>query len=357
MEDAINADFRRVVVTGGAGFIGANYVRCAAAWHPEWRIVVLDKLTYAGNEANLEDVRDRIEFVRGDIADPEVVRTTLHGADAVVHFAAESHVDRSLQDPRPFIRTNVEGTLVLLEEARRAGIRRFLHVSTDEVYGDLAGSTHHSVETDPFRPRSPYAASKAAAEHLVFSYGISYGLDVVVTRGSNTYGPYQYPEKIIPLFITNALEEKPLPLYGDGSAVRDYMHVEDHAAGIDRVLHAGQRGQAYNLGAREEISGVAVATAMLDQLGKPHSLLTFVTDRPGHDYRYSVDPSAAESLGWQRRWSFPDGLAQTVRWYLDHESWWRAVKEKLAFRHHEQAWYAGRAADQPSPVTSVQDNA
>ena len=331
-----------MVVTGGAGFIGSNYVNIAVEEHPDWEIVVLDKLTYAGNLANLDRVRDKITFIQGDIADPDAVKLAMNGADAVINFAAESHVDRSLVDPRPFIRTNVEGTIVLLNEAHHIGVKRFLHVSTDEVYGDLVGTDAHSLETDRFAPRSPYSASKAAAEHLVLSYYISYGMNVVLTRGSNTYGPYQYPEKIIPLFITNALENKPLPLYGDGSAVRDYMHVEDHARGIDRVLHDGISGQAYNLGARAEVSGVEVASKLLELMGKPRDLISFVTDRPGHDYRYSVDPSKAESLGWRRRWSFDEGLAATVRWYLDNEDWWRAVKRKLEFVKHESDWYVNR---------------
>ena len=335
-------NFRRVLITGGAGFIGSNFVRYALGHHPEWEVVVLDKLTYAGNLENLEDVMDRITFIRGDIANPEDVRRAMEGVDAVLNFAAESHVDRSLLDPRPFVKTNVEGTLVLLEEARRARVKRFLHVSTDEVYGDLSGTDRHSLETDPLRPRSPYAASKAGAEHMVFAYGISYGLDVVVTRGSNTYGPYQYPEKIIPLFITNALDDKPLPVYGDGSAVRDYMHVEDHCAGIDLVLHKGRAGEAYNLGARLEVPGVEVAERVLKLLGKPRDLIRFVPDRPGHDYRYSVDPSKAEALGWRRKWTFAEGLRQTVRWYVENEGWWRRVREKLEFRTLERDWYAPR---------------
>ena len=335
-------NFRRVLITGGAGFIGSNFVRYALGHHPEWEVVVLDKLTYAGNLENLEDVRDRITFVQGDIANPEDVRRAMKGVDAVLNFAAESHVDRSLLDPRPFVKTNVEGTLVLLEEARCARVKRFLHVSTDEVYGDLSGTDRHSLETDPLRPRSPYAASKAGAEHMVFAYGISYGLDVVVTRGSNTYGPYQYPEKIIPLFITNALDDKPLPVYGDGSAVRDYMYVEDHCAGIDLVLHKGKAGEAYNLGARLEVPGVEVAERVLKLLGKPRDLICFVPDRPGHDYRYSVDPSKAEALGWRRKWTFAEGLRQTVRWYVENEGWWRRVREKLEFRTLERDWYAPR---------------
>lgn len=334
------ANFKRVLVTGGAGFIGSNYVRLACARHPEWEIVVLDKLTYAGNLENLAEVADRIRFIQGDIADPEAVSRAMEGVDAVVNFAAESHVDRSLMDARPFIRTNVEGTLVLLEGARRFGVKRFLHVSTDEVYGDVSGTDRLSLETDRFAPRSPYAASKASAEHLVFAYGISHGLDVVVTRGSNTYGPYQYPEKIIPLFVTNALEGKPLPVYGRGTAVRDYMHAEDHAAGIDRVLHHGKTGEAYNLGARMEVPGIEVAQRILKLLGKSEELIQFVADRPGHDYRYAVDPSKAEALGWERRYTWEEGLAQTVRWYVEHEGWWRRVKEKQHFRQYEAAWYA-----------------
>lgn len=333
------AEFTRVLITGGAGFIGSAFVRRAVQVHPEWQITVLDKLTYAGNLANLAPVAEHVTFRRGDIANPEEVRQAMAGADAVINFAAESHVDRSLLDPRPFISTNIEGVLVLLEEARRAGVRRVLQVSTDEVYGDLAGTDHHSLEADVLAPRSPYAASKAGAEHLARSYAVSYGLDVVITRGSNTYGPYQYPEKVIPLFITNALEGRPLPLYGDGSAVRDYLHVDDHAAGIDLVLHRGETGASYNLGARLEVSGVEVAERILALLGKSRELITFVPDRPGHDYRYSVDPARAEALGWQRVWDFPSGLAQTVAWYLEHAAWWRAVRERQDFQRHQQAWY------------------
>ncbi|MFN4871558.1 MAG: dTDP-glucose 4,6-dehydratase, partial [Pseudanabaena sp.] len=318
--------FHKVLVTGGAGFIGSNFVHYALDHHPDWEIVVLDKLTYAGNLDNLKDIRDRLIFIQGDIANPDDVEKSVKGVDCILNFAAESHVDRSLRDPRPFIQTNIEGTLLLLEAARKYQVSRFLHVSTDEVYGDLAGSDRHSLESDVLTPRSPYAASKAGAEHLVFAYGISYGLDVVITRGSNTYGLYQYPEKIIPLFITNALETKSLPIYGDGSAVRDYLYVEDHCSGIDTVLHRGKGGQAYNLGARLEISGVTVAQTILDLLDLPTSLMQYVRDRPGHDYRYSVDPSAAEALGWQRQWDFQRGMAQTVAWYKQHPEWWQAVK-------------------------------
>lgn len=335
--------FTRVLVTGGAGFIGANYVRWALDAHPEWEMVVFDKLTYAGNLANLDGLLRRITFVQGDITHPEKVRQVMTDIEAVVHFAAETHVDRSLVDPYPFLRTNVEGTVVLLEAARQAGVRRFLHVSTDEVYGDLAGTDRCSREEDPLRPRNPYAASKAAAEHFVFSYGSSRGLDVVLTRGSNTYGPYQYPEKIIPFFVTNALEDHPLPLYGDGSAVRDYMHVEDHAAGIDCVLHRGAAGEAYNLGAGESVSGLEVAQRILGLLGKSDDLLMFTPDRPGHDYRYSLDTARANALGWHRCHAFPDGLAQTVAWYRQHDGWWRPLKDSAAFRAHLATWHAARS--------------
>ncbi len=345
------SEFHRVVVTGGAGFIGTNYVRYASQHHPDWQIIVLDKLTYAGNRDNLADLltdsangtsRASVTLIEGDIADPKIVNQAVQGADAILNFAAESHVDRSLMDPRPFVTTNIEGTLVLLEAARTQGIKRYLQVSTDEVYGDLVGSDHHSLETDPHRPRSPYAATKAGAEHLVFSYGISYGLDVVLTRGSNTYGPYQYPEKIIPLFITNAMEDKPLPLYGQGTAVRDYLHVEDHCSGIDTVLHQGGSGQAYNLGARLEIPGTEVAQTIIEILGKSTDLITFVPDRPGHDYRYSVDPSQSEALGWQRQWSFRSGMEATIAWYQEHRDWWEAVRAKKSFQQFQQKWYSER---------------
>lgn len=331
--------FQKVMVTGGAGFIGSNYVHYALSQHPDWQIVVLDKLTYAGNLANLADISDRLTFIEGDIANPDDVEKATNGVDAILNFAAESHVDRSLRDPLPFIRTNIEGTLLLLESARKHQIKRFLHVSTDEVYGDLVGSDRHSLESDPLSPRSPYAASKAGAEHLVNSYGISYGLDVVITRGSNTYGPYQYPEKIIPLFITNALESKSLPIYGKGAAVRDYLYVEDHCSGIDTVLHQGASGHAYNLGARMEVNGIEVAQTILKLLDRPESLMQYVSDRPGHDYRYSVDPIAAESLGWQRQWDFQRGMAQTVDWYQQNADWWQAVKDKKVFQEHYNQWY------------------
>lgn len=320
--------FQRVLITGGAGFIGSHYVRYALRSHPAWEMIILDKLTYAGNLRTLahELKSERVTFLQGDIADPLKVATAVEGVDVILNFAAESHVDRSLQDPCPFVRTNVEGTVILLKAAVASGVKRFLQISTDEVYGDLAGKEHHSLETDPLSPRSPYAATKAGAEHLVFAYGVSMGLNIGITRGSNTYGSYQYPEKIIPLFITNALLDTPLPLYGDGSALRDYLHVWDHCSGIDLVLHQGEPGQAYNLGARSQVSGLEVAQVILAQLNKSEDLISFVPDRPGHDYRYSVDPSQAERLGWQRRWTFTAGIQTTIEWYTTHTSWWKPLK-------------------------------
>ncbi|MHB2016586.1 MAG: dTDP-glucose 4,6-dehydratase [Candidatus Xenobia bacterium] len=315
----------RMLVTGGAGFIGSNFVHLMRRLHPETRLIVLDKLTYAGNLSNLDPVKDDIEIVIGDIADPTVVKDAMAGVEEVVHFAAESHVDRSLEDGIPFVRTNVEGTLVLLEQARKAGVRRFLHVSTDEVYGALPSDATPSLESDPFHPSSPYAASKAGGEHLALSYFISFGMDVVITRGSNSYGPYQFPEKIIPLFIARAMNDQPLPVYGKGQALRDYLHVEDHCRAIELVLRQGQAGHAYNVGAREQRNGVEMATRILDALGKPHSLLQYVTDRPGHDYRYEVNPSKTEALGWTRRWNFEQGLEDTVHWYRDNRTWWERL--------------------------------
>jgi len=332
-----------ILVTGGAGFIGSGYVRRAVRDHPDWSIRVLDLLTYAGNMANLADVEGRFEFIRGDIADPATVAEALDGCEAVINFAAESHVDRSLLDSRPFIHTNVLGTQVLLDGCRRFGVRRFLQVSTDEVYGDLAGTDRRSLEADPLRPRSPYAASKAAADHLVQAAHASFGLDTVITRGANTYGPRQFPEKIIPLFTSNAIDDRPLPIYGQGTAVRDYLHVDDHCSGIDLLLERGAAGGVYNLGGRLEIPGTTIATSILDALDKPHSLMAFVDDRPGHDQRYAVDPQAAESLGWTRTWSLEDGLRETIDWYQTHESWWRPLRQRDAYTAFERDWYGTRS--------------
>jgi dTDP-glucose 4,6-dehydratase len=323
--------FPRLLVTGGAGFIGSCYVRDVLNRRDGTDITVLDLLTYAGNEANLGPVRDdpqldgRLRFVRGDIADPAVVGPLVDEADAVVNFAAESHVDRSILDPEAFLRTGVIGVHVLLE-AVRAATRpvRFLQVSTDEVYGSVEDG--HSREGDRLEPRSPYAAAKAAGELLVQSYHVTYGTDTVVTRGSNTYGPYHHPEKLIPLFITNALEDRPLPLYGDGLQRRDWLHVSDHAAGIDHALRHGAAGETYNIPGGTEMTNRDTVALLLERLAKPWSLVRTVEDRPGHDRRYAMDGSKLASLGWRPRTSFADGLAATVDWFRANEPWWRAAR-------------------------------
>ena len=313
-------------MTGGAGFIGSEYVRFTLREHPGDSVVVLDKLTYAGNLANLAPVAGdpRYRFVRGDIADADLVGSLAAETDVVINFAAESHVDRSLEAPGQFIQTDVYGTYILLEAALRAGHERFLQVSTDEVYGDVEAG--RSRESDALRPRSPYSASKAGGEMLVWAYRASHGLPAIVTRGSNTYGPYQYPEKIVPLFITNAIDDLPLPLYGDGGAVRDYLYVEDHCRGIDTALRNGAPGDDYNIGFGGEVSGLEVADTVLAALGKPASLKQPVRDRPGHDRRYALDTSRLRGLGWEPRVGFAEGIRRTVDWYVANPSWWRPLK-------------------------------
>jgi len=316
----------KLLVSGGAGFIGSEFVRMTLRKHAQDSVTVLDKLTYAGNERNLDAVREdsRFTFVRGDICDADLVSDLVREADVVVNFAAESHVDRSLEAPGQFILTDVYGTFVLMEAARRHRHERFIQVSTDEVYGEVADG--RSRETDEMRPRSPYSASKAGGELLVHAYRTSYRFPAIVTRGSNTYGQYQYPEKIIPLFITNAIDDLPLPIYGDGGAVRDYLHVEDHVRGIDTALRSGEPGEDYNVGGGSEIDGVAVAETVLRLLDKPSSLKQFVQDRPGHDRRYALDSSKIQRLGWRPTIGFDDGMLRTVRWYAENESWWRPLK-------------------------------
>ena len=316
----------RLLVTGGAGFIGSEFVRMTLRDHPDNSVIVLDKLTYAGNERNLESVRDdpRFRFARGDICDAATVHDLAGATDVIVNFAAESHVDRSLEAPGQFILTDVYGTFVLMDAARAYGHERFLQVSTDEVYGEV--SSGHSVEGDALQPRSPYSASKAGGELQVQAYRTSYGFPAIVTRGSNTYGPYQYPEKIIPLFITNAIDDRPLPIYGDGGAVRDYLYVEDHARGIDRALRDGTVGMDYNIGAGGETDGITVADTVLRLLGKPESLKQFVRDRPGHDRRYAVNSARLRGIGWQPNISFEEGMQRTVTWFAANEDWWRPLK-------------------------------
>lgn len=335
--------FRRILVTGGAGFIGSHFVRFILSFH-DIEVVVLDKLTYAGSLANLEDVLEspKLRFIQGDIADPSAVAEALSSCDAVVHFAAETHVDRSLLEPAAFIQTNVWGTMVLLEQAVRAGRLRFVHVSTDEVYGEVPVGA--AREDDPLRPRNPYAASKAAAEHFAFAYWESYRLPVSVTRGCNTYGPYQYLEKFIPLAVTNLLLGQPIPLYGDGLQERDWLFVEDHCSAIWTVLLHGAPGQAYNIGANQHRPNRAVAQAIVELLGGDMRSIVSVADRPGHDRRYAVDWSRIAALGWCPRVSLEEGLAHTVRWYREREDWWRARRD-AAF----SAYYARNYQERLSP--------
>src|SRR5437588_7703969 len=332
----VSRSLKRLLVAGAAGFIGSNFVRLLRHTRPDTEVTVLDKLTYAGNRANLLEFEgtEGYRFVHGDICDAGLVDTLAGQADAIVNFAAETHVDRSLMDPFAFIETDVRGTAVLCEAARRYGHEVFLLVSTDEVYGDV--SEGRSREEDPLRPRSPYSASKAGGEHIARAYAESFGLPLLVTRGSNNYGPYQYPEKLIPVLITNAIDDMRLPLYNDGSAVRDYIYVEDHCRAIDHVLHEAAVGGVYNVGTGMETNGLQVAEAVLDIVGKPRSLIEFVADRPGHDYRYALDIGRITELGWEAQVTFAEGLERTVRWYQDHEEWWRPLKSGEYWEYYKR---------------------
>jgi dTDP-glucose 4,6-dehydratase len=327
---------RRLLVTGGAGFIGSAFVRQRLKADSEIVLTILDKLTYAGSEENLAEARGdpRVRFVKGDICDPDTVDELARDVDGIVNFAAESHVDRSLLHAGTFVQTDVYGTYVLLEAARKYKHLRFLQVSTDEVYGHVKEG--RSRETDGLAPRSPYSATKAGAEMLVGAYHASYDLPTLITRGSNTYGPYQFPEKIIPLFITNALQDLPLPIYGNGSAVRDYLYVEDHVSAIARVMWKGEPGGAYNIGIGAEVSGVEIADSVLKLCAKPSALKHFVKDRPGHDYRYAVDTRKLRPLGWEPATPFAEGLRLTVDWYRRNEAWWRSRKSEDFWRYYEE---------------------
>lgn len=333
----------RLFITGGAGFIGSNFIRHVLATHPGYRIVNFDKLTYAGNLDNLRDVEGQANyaFVRGDICDREAVDTAIAGADAVINFAAESHVDRSIESAADFIHTNVFGTQTLLDAARRTRVSRFVQISTDEVMGSCSDGGYFT-EASAMQPNSPYAASKAAAEHLVRAAHVTFGLDVVTTRASNNYGPYQFPEKLIPLMITNAIERKQLPVYGDGLNVRDWLYVEDCCRAIDAVLHAGQSGEVYNIGSRAEKTNLEIVHTLLDLLSRPHSLIKFVTDRPGHDRRYATDPTKIETeLGWRPRETFDSGIEKTVRWYQKNADWAERTRSGEYLGYYERT-YTGR---------------
>ena len=333
-----------VLVTGGAGFIGSNFVRWAHTHRPDWRITTLDKLTYAGRLENLRDVMDspRHRFVKGDIADAAVAAPLVRESNIVVHFAAETHVDRSLMAAGEFIQTDVFGTFVLLEAAREAAhLTRFIQISTDEVYGSVP--TGHSRETDELRPRNPYSASKAGADRLAYSYFATYHVPVVVTRASNNYGPNQFPEKVIPLFITNAIDHRSLPLYGDGGNVRDWLHVDDHCRGVALLIDKGTNGEVYNIGGGNEVRNVDLTNRILELTERPASLITPVQDRPGHDRRYALDTSKLQQLGWAPEVGFEQGLADTVRWYRENEWWWRPIKEQdAAFKAYHDKQYASR---------------
>ncbi len=334
-----------VLVTGGAGFIGSNFVLFLMERHPDWTIVNLDKLTYAGNLENLESVKGnpRHVFVKGDICDRPLVEQLLkeHGVDALVNFAAESHVDRSILGAAEFVQTNIVGTNMLLEAARDVGVKRYVQVSTDEVYGSLGPEGAFTEET-PLHPNSPYAASKAGADLLAKAYQHTFGLPVLITRCSNNYGPYQFPEKLIPLMIANALQDKPLPVYGDGLNVRDWLHVRDHCSAIEAVLLNGKVGEVYNIGGNSEQRNIDLVKMLLRQLGKPESLITFVKDRPGHDRRYAIDSSRIRrELGWKPSYTFERGLAETVQWYLDHRPWWQRIISG-EYRDYYRTMYEGR---------------
>ena len=332
----------RIVVTGGAGFIGSNFVRYVLGKYDDLEVVNLDKLTYAGNLENLRDVEDdaRYSFVRGDICDAAVVRAALDGADAVVNFAAETHVDRSISGPQDFISTDVLGTHTLLEAVRELDVKRYLQISTDEVYGST--ETGSFTEESDLAPSSPYSASKAGGDLQVLAYYRTYGTPVLITRSSNNYGGWQYPEKIIPLFITNAIDDLPLPVYGDGLNVRDWLHVEDNCSAVDAVLHEGELGEVYNIGGGNEVRNLALTRRILELLGKGEDLIRYVVDRPGHDRRYSIDCAKVRALGWEPAVDFEDGLERTVAWYRDNPDWWRRLKSG-EWREYYAQQYSGLA--------------
>jgi dTDP-glucose 4,6-dehydratase len=332
---------RPVLITGGCGFIGSNFIRHLLETDPAVHVLNFDLLTYAGNPANLADLagHPRYRFVQGDIADRDAVRRAVgRGVEAIFNFAAESHVDRSIHDSGPFVRTNIVGTQVLLDAAREGEVPRLVQISTDEVYGSLGSSGAFTEET-PLAPNSPYAASKAAADLLVRSYVHTFCLPALITRCSNNYGPYQFPEKLIPLFITNLLRDEPVPVYGDGLNVRDWIHVRDHCAAIDRVWREGRPGEVYNIGGRSEWTNLELTHALLDAVGKPRSLIRYVKDRPGHDRRYAIDCAKIErELGWRPRVPFADGLRETVRWYREHADWVANIRNGEYLKYYERQY-------------------
>jgi len=333
----------KLLVTGGAGFIGSNFIRYILTNYPEDEVLNFDKLTYAGNLDNLKEFEGdlRYKFFKGDICDPIAVEKALgliDQVDAIINFAAESHVDRSILSAGDFVQTDVYGTYVLLEAVKKFKIKRYIHISTDEVYGSIAQGSF--TEESPIKPNSPYAASKAGGDLQVRAYHKTYNLPVIITRSSNNYGPYHYPEKIIPLFVTNAIQDQKLPLYGDGKNVRDWLYVEDNCAGIDKVLRSGKVGEIYNIGGESERENLVITKLILAELGKSEDLIEYVKDRPGHDRRYSIDCSKLKKLGWQPKVNFEEGIKKTVRWYQDNKSWWKKIKEKQQeFQSFHKEWY------------------
>ncbi|MBP8136579.1 MAG: dTDP-glucose 4,6-dehydratase [Candidatus Eisenbacteria bacterium] len=342
MNEPLSIAGRRVLVTGGAGFIGSNFVHRLLAKHPDAHVVVLDALTYAGRRENLHGLRDtQMTFVHGDIRDPEAVAMAMQGCDYVLNFAAESHVDRSIETPGDFIQTDVYGVFVLAEEARRVGVKRFIQVSTDEVYGEVLEG--HSTEDWALNPRSPYAASKAGGDRLAYAYWCTYGLPVVVTRCSNNYGPRQYPEKLVPLFVTNAIDGEMLPVYGNGKNTRDWLHVDDHCDALLTLLEfPGIEGETFNIGAQHELDVLTITGTLLELLNKPKTLIRYVEDRPGHDRRYAVDSSKLTRVtGFTPKIDFKTGIRQTVEWFQANESWWRPIKQG-EFREYYERMYGQR---------------
>ena len=330
---------KTMLVTGGCGFIGSNFIRYMLRNHPEYHIIDLDKLTYAGNPANLADVADdpRYRFVQGDICSVDVVDPLVQEADIIVNFAAESHVDRSIMGGAEFVQTDVYGTYVLLESAKNHGVEKFHQISTDEIYGSLESGAW--TEDYPLLPRNPYSASKASAELLIRAYHITHDLPTLVTRASNNIGPYQYPEKRVPLYITNAIDDASLPIYGNGLQVRDHLHVEDHCAAIALVLQQGKIGEAYNVGGANEANGLEVARTILARLNKPESLIQFIDDRPGHDQRYALDDDKIRALGWVPQYDFHTAMNLTVDWYVENQKWWRQIKASEDYQTYYQRQY------------------
>ncbi|AJE52201.1 dTDP-glucose 4,6-dehydratase [Paenibacillus polymyxa] len=337
----------KLLVTGGAGFIGSNFVLYMLKQHPDYEIVNVDALTYAGNLENLKSIEDHPKhtFVKADITDAQVMDQLMQqGIDVVVNFAAESHVDRSILEPEMFVKTNVLGTQVLLDAAKKYNVTKFVQISTDEVYGSL-GETGLFTEETPLQPNSPYSASKAGSDLLVRAYHETFGLPVNITRCSNNYGPYQFPEKLIPLMISRALSDQQLPVYGDGLNIRDWLYVEDHCSAIDLVIHQGKLGEVYNIGGNNERTNVHIVKTVLEELGKPESLISYVQDRPGHDRRYGIDPSKTmNELGWKPKHSFETGIKETIRWYLDNEEWWTRIQSG-EYQQYYAKQYGSRLGD------------